>query len=216
MARVMASSRKVASSQIQTYLTNRLATKLNLPNPKLDKKTPISIPHKLFKTLIGTFKLQIPEDVTVRTGGVAKVTKEDLANGIRRVCKVESTVPVSYLEKTLAKLVGLHPRKESLQPLIAATFLIVGSWKDGERRKITTGQRKKVIEAFGGEIASEELSKWIGIVQEDLDEWKWFQKNPVKNIDSRKRKADDEQAQVKPVKSRSGMGIMVWSCYVVD
>jgi hypothetical protein len=147
----------------------------------------------------------------VRTSRAPKATKEDVANGIRRISKVESTVPQSYFEKTLAKLVGFHHRKESLQPLIAATFLIVESWKDGERRKITTAQKKKVIEAFGEEITLEELKMWLDIVETDLIEWKWFEKFPVKNETSRKRKAEDEQVRGKPVKSRSGMGIMVYS-----
>jgi len=194
-------------------LTRRLGTALNLPVPKLHKHAPITIPQKNFKRLLGTFKASIPEDSTTprksRAAKAADITKE-----ILQLCtKIGSTVSQSYLAKTLEPLRLIHPRIESLQLLIAATFLIVSSWKDGERRKITAPEKKKVVEAFDEQFTVKEVTEWIRFVEGDLEGLKWFERFPVTDIEPRKRKADGEIGNgvkaVKIGKNIGGVGNMV-------
>jgi hypothetical protein len=210
----MAGRRKVSRTSI-ICLTCRLGTTLNLPLPKLHKHAPISIPQKNFKKLLGTFKASIPEDITARprsrSAKGADITKE-----IIQLCtKIGSAVSQSYLAQILEKLVLLHPRKESVQVLLAATFLIVSSWKDGARRKVTAPEKKKVMDAFDEQFTAKELTEWIRIVEEDLEDMKWFESFPVPNSEPRKRKAEGEAEigakMMKLGKNISGVGNMVFS-----
>lgn len=113
-----------------------------------------------------------------------------------------------YFIKTMQPLLALH-RMESLELIIAATFLILSSWKEGTRKKITTGERKKVIEAFDERFSTKEMNEWIGMIEGDLEKLKWFERYPVMNVEPRKRKAENDTKKVKMVKNISGVGIMV-------
>lgn len=192
----------------------RLGTTLNLPQPKLHKHAPITIPQKNFKRLLGTFRASIPEDVTTprksRAVKAADVTKE-----IVQLCtKMGSPISQSYLAKTLEPLQLIHPRKESLQLLIAATFLIVSSWKGGAQQKITTPQKKKIVEAFDEQFTGKEVTEWIRVVEGDLEDLKWFERFPIPSgVEPRKRKADGEISNgvktMKLEKNITGVGNMV-------
>jgi hypothetical protein len=134
----------------------------------------------------------------------------DIAREVSRLCtKIECSVAQGYLVKTLRPLIALHRHKGSLPVIIAATFLVVSSWKDGSRKKITSTERKKVIEAYGEQFSNKELNDWIGIVEKDLGELEWFERNPVSNVEPRKRKAEDDDKPVKLAKNITGLGIMV-------
>jgi hypothetical protein len=105
---------------------------------------------------------------------------------------------------------ALHPRRESLRVIIAAAFLVVASWKEGVKRKFTASERKKVMEAFDGGFSGKELNDWVRVVEEDLEESKWFERNPVTKIEPpQKQKAGDDHRGVKLAKNISGVGIMV-------
>jgi hypothetical protein len=105
-------------------------------------------------------------------------------------------------------ILGQH-RPESLDLIIAATFLICTSWKEGTRRKLATGERKKVIESFDERFTTKEVNEWIDIIEKDLEKLNWFENHPVMNVESRKRKAENDTRKVKLVKNISGVGIMV-------
>jgi hypothetical protein len=146
-----------------------------------------------------------------RAGKGADISKE-----IVQLCtKTGSTLSQSYLMKTLESLLVRHPRKESVQVLIAATYLIVSSWKDGARRKITASEKKKVMAAFDEQFTGKEISDWIRIVEGDLEDLKWFDRFPVTDIEPRKRKSDGEIGNggkmIKAGKNISGVGNMVFS-----
>jgi hypothetical protein len=188
---------------------------LNLPPPKLLKHAPITIPEKIFKRLLGTFRTSIPQDLIStprRTATNPKAT--DISREVTQLCtKLESSVSHEYLLKTLNALLNPNRIKESLHVIIAATFIITSSWKDGSRRKPTANERKKVIEAFDERFSNKELNDWSRIIEEELDEIKWFEKHPVTMNVERKRKADNDTRRIKFVKNTSGVGIMV-SLYV--
>ena len=140
----------------------------------------------------------------------------DISKEIVQLCtKTGSTISQSYLTKTLESLLPLHPRKESVQVLIAVTFLIVSSWKDGARRKITAPEKKKVVDAFDEQFTGKEINDWIRVVEDDLEDLRWFESFPVTNIEPRKRKADGEIGKgvklTKSGKNISGVGNMVYS-----
>ena len=198
---------------IPFFPTNsRLATSLNLPPPKLLKHAPITIPQKSFKRLLGTFRTSIPQDlISAPRRTETKPKPTDVSREVTQLCtKVESSVSQEYLLKTLNALLDLNRIRESLHVIIAATFLMVSSWKDGSRKKITANERKKVIEAFDERFSNKELNDWSRIIEEELDEIKWFEKHPATMIVERKRKAENDIRRVKLVKNTSGVGIMVW------
>ena len=107
--------------------------------------------------------------------------------------KMGSTVSQNYLAKILEPLLWLHSRIESVQVLVAATFLIVSSWKDGARRKITAPEKKRVVEAFDEQFTAKEITEWIRVVEGDLEDLNWFEKFPVASasVEPRKRKAEE-------------------------
>ena len=141
----------------------------------------------------------------------------DISKEIVQLCtKTGSTISQSYLTKTLESLLPLHRRKESVQLLIAATFLIVSSWKDGVRRKITAPEKKKVVDAFDEQFTGKEINDWIRVVEDDLEDLRWFEECPVTHVEPRKkRKADGEIGKgvkmTKSGKNISGIGNMVSS-----
>jgi len=215
----MARRRKVHNTSCLCLANqSRLATSLSLPPPKLQKHSPITIPEKSFKRLLGTFRSNIPEDLisTPRRTTRTKPKAADISKEVSQLCtKVESSVSHEYTVKTLQQLLVLHDRKESLELVIAATFLILSSWKDGSRRKITAGERKKVMEAFDGRFSTKEVNEWITIIEKDLEDLNWFEQHPITNLVPRKRKAEDDIRKVKLAKNISGVGIMVWPFQVV-
>jgi hypothetical protein len=194
------------------FSTNsRLATSLSLPPPKLLKHAPITIPQKSFKRLLGTFRTSIPQDlISTPRRTATKPKPTDVSREVTQLCtKVESSVSQEYLLKTLNALLNPNRIKESLHVVIAATFLVVSSWKDGSRKKTTTNERKKLIEVFDERFSNKELNDWSRIVEEELEEIKWFEKHPVTTSIERKRKAENDTTRVKLVKNTSGVGIMV-------
>lgn len=194
------------------FSTNsRLSTSLSLPPPKLLKHSPITIPQKSFKRLLGTFRTTIPQDlISTPRRTATKPKPTDVSREVTQLCtKVESSVSPEYLLNILNALLDPNRVKESLHVIIAATFLIVSSWKDGSRRKTTANEKKKVVEAFDERFSNKELNDWSRIIEEELDEIKWFEKYPVTVNVERKRKAENDTRKVKLVKNISGVGIMV-------
>lgn len=129
--------------------------------------------------------------------------------------KMGSTVSQNYLAKILEPLLRLHSRIESVQVLVAATFLIVSSWKDGTRRKITAPEKKRVVEAFDEQFTAKEITEWIRVVEGDLEDLNWFEKFPVASasVEPRKRKAEEVGNGAKVArlgKNISGVGNMVF------
>jgi len=101
-----------------------------------------------------------------------------------------------------------------MRVILGATFLIVSSWKEGVRRKIT-GQ-KRVLEVFDGEFTNRQLNDWIVIIERELEESQWFERNPVAAEEKRGRKrgieaGDGGDVKKRTVKNISGVGIMVSS-----
>jgi hypothetical protein len=142
--------------------------------------------------------------------------KKDIQREIAQLCnKIPgSHVSQSYLLQTLEQLVTAHPQRGASHVILAATFLIVVSWKDGMRRKIS-GQ-KKAVEVFDEAFTNRQLGDWIGIIEGELAELGWFEKNPVTTEGKRGIKrglVDRDEAGVKKrtVKNISGVGIMVWT-----
>jgi hypothetical protein len=90
-----------------------------------------------------------------------------------------------------------HPRRESHHAIIAATFLLCGN------RKITPGEKRKVIDAFDERFSGKELTDWIKVIGKELEEEKWFEKHPQ----TVERKHKDEKRVL--AKNISGVGIMV-------
>ena len=126
----------------------------------------------------------------------------------------DTQVSETYLLKTLEPLVAAHPQRGSLHVILGATFLIVSSWKEGVRRKIT-GQ-KRVLEVFDGEFTNRQLNDWIVIIERELEESQWFERNPVAAEEKRGRKrgieaGDGGDVKKRTVKNISGVGIMVSS-----
>ena len=194
---------------------------MNLPAPKLNKKAPISIPEKKFKALLGTFRTCIPDTLVITANDTSPRKSRSKTADLQREIAALSTkipgtqVPETYLFKTLEPLVAAHPQRGSLHVILGATFLIVSSWKDGVRRKIT-GQ-KRVLEVFDGEFTNRQLNDWIGIIERELEESQWFERNPVAAENRGTKRGIDvgEGGDVKKrtVKNISGVGIMV--CCVV-
>jgi len=89
--------------------------------------------------------------------------------------------------------------------IIAATFLILTTFKEGTQRKMSFTDKKKVMDAFDGRFDGKELVGWIKVIDGDLEEMKWFEQNP---IEGRKRKIEGEK-KGKLAKNISGVGIMV-------
>lgn len=189
-----------------------LATSLNLPPPKLLKHSPIPIPEKVFKRILGTFKASIPEDLPINTPAKLSVKSTEVIGVVGQLCtKLGSSISEAYILKTLEPVLQAHPRRESLHVVLAATFLLISSHQIETPRKLSaTAERKKMIDAFDGRFTNKELSDWIKVIESDLEESKWFQRNPVKNIEStRKRKAEGDTRKVKLAKNITGVGIMV-------
>jgi hypothetical protein len=93
--------------------------------------------------------------------------------------------------------------------------MIVASWKDGVRQKING--HKKVVDVFDGGFTTRQLGDWIGIIERDLEESGWFEKNPVTTEEKRGVKrglivGDEEGGRKRTVKNISGVGIMVFPC----
>jgi hypothetical protein len=113
-------------------------------------------------------------------------------------------------------VLAAHPQPGSLPVILAATFMIVASWRDGVRRKIT-GHRK-VVDVFDGGFTMRQLGDWIGILERELDESGWFDKNPVTMEDKMKGvkrglvDVDEEGRRKRTVKNISGVGMMVFPC----
>jgi hypothetical protein len=203
MAFLLCRSRKVSLSK----QTNKsLSTKLNLPPPKLQEDAPIPIQGSIFKKLLGTFRLTFPPDSINQRPHSQKF---DISHDLSRLyAKIDTTISQDYLRKTLEPLFVLHPRPDSLAVVISATYLIISSQKDGQVRKVTTTERKQVIQVFDESFSSKELNNWISIIEKDLENVEWFELNPVKNVEGQK-KVEHEVKQMKLTKDTSGIGIMV-------
>jgi len=189
----------------------RLATTLNLPPPKLSKSTPITIPEKRFRLLLGTFRTGIPGDSITTT---QREKRLDVSKEISQLCtKIECPVSQSYFARVLELVLARHPRRESADVIIAATFLILTTYKDGAEKKLAATEKKKVIEAFDGRLQSKEVSEWMRVIEVDLEEMKWFERYPIETgiAESRKRKSegDIKNGKRKLAKNISGVGIMV-------
>jgi hypothetical protein len=186
----------------------RLATALNLPPPKLLKSTPITIPEKRFRLLLGTFRTGIPAElISTPTTTTRREKRLDVSKEISQLCaKIECPVSQSYFAKILDPLLTRHPRRESVDVIIAATFLILTTYKDGTQRKISLTDKKKVMEAFDGRFQGKELNEWMRVIEGDIEDMNWFEQNP---IESRKRKIEGEK-KGKLAKNISGVGIMVY------
>jgi hypothetical protein len=193
----------------------RLATVLNLPPPKLSKSTPITIPEKGFRLLLGTFRTAIPADlITAPTTTKRGEKRLDVSKKISQLCtKIQCPVSQSYFANVLDPILARHSRRESVDVIIAATFLILTTYKDGTQKKLSPTDKKKVIEAFDGRFQSKEVSDWIRVIEGDLEEMKWFERNPIETgiAESRKRKSegDIKNKKGKLAKNISGVGIMV-------
>jgi Origin recognition complex subunit 6 (ORC6) len=201
-----------------TTNTTRLATRLNLPAPKLNKNAPITIPQRKFKGLLGTFRSSIPDTLITADKPKSKTPKKaDIQREVAQLCAkiLESNVSQSYLLQTVEAVLAAHPQLGSRCVILAATFLIVVSWKDGVQRKIS-GHRK-VVDAFDAEFTNRQLGDWIGIIDEELEKSGWFEKNPVMMEEKRGVKrglidAEEGGGKKRTVKNISGVGIMVCSC----
>jgi hypothetical protein len=194
----------------------RLATVLNLPPPKLSKSTPITISEKRFRLLLGTFRIAIPADLITapRTSTRREKRLLDVSKEISQLCtKIQCPVSQSYFANVLDPILARHSRRESVDVIIAATFLILTTYKDGTQKKLSPTDKKKVIEAFDGRFQSKEVSDWIRVIEGDLEEMKWFERNPIETgiAESRKRKSegDIKNKKGKLAKNISGVGIMV-------
>ena len=130
-----------------------------------------------------------------------------MSKEISQLCsKIECPVSQSYFAKILDPLLTRHPRRESVDVIIAATFLILTTYKDGTQRKISLTDKRKVMEAFDGRFQGKELNEWMRVIEGDLEDMNWFEQNP---IESRKRKVEGEK-KGKLAKNISGVGIMVY------
>jgi hypothetical protein len=177
---------------------------------------PITIPQKKFKSLLGTFRSTISDTLITTDTPKLKVPKKDVQREIAQLCaKIPSSnISQSYLLQTLEWVVTAHPQRGAFHVILAATFLIVASWKDGVRRKIS-GQ-KKVVEVFDEGFTNRQLGDWIGIIEVELAESGWFEKNPVTTEEKREIKRGLVDGDAVGVKKRavmniSGVGIMVWT-----
>jgi hypothetical protein len=190
----------------------RLATILNLPPPKLSKSTPITIPEKRFRLLLRTFRTDIPGDLISAPKTTIRGEKRlDVSKEISQVCtKIECPVSQSYFANVLDPILSHHSRRESVDVIIAATFLILTTYKDGTQKKLSPTDKKKVIDAFDGRFQSKEVSEWMRVIGGDLEEMKWFERNPIES-GSRKRKSEGDirNKKGKLAKNISGVGIMV-------
>ena len=213
--RVIHRRRTVPNPPTSEETNGRLATVLNLPPPKLSKSTPITIPEKRFRPLLGTFRTEIPgELITAPTTTTRREKRLDVSKEISQLCtKIECPVSQSYFAKVLEPVLARHPRRESVDVIIAATFLILTTYKDGTQKKLSPPDKKKVIEAFDGRFQSKEVNEWMRVIEADLEETKWFERNPIKSgiVESRKRKSegDIKNNKGKLAKNISGVGIMV-------
>ena len=192
----------------------RLATVLNLPPPKLSKSTPITIPEKPFRRLLGTFRTAIPGDLITAPTTTRGEKQLDVSKEISQLCtKIQCPVSQSYFANVLDPILARHSRRESVDVIIAATFLILTTYKDGTQKNLSPTDKKKVIEAFDGRFQSKEVSEWMKVIKEDLEEMKWFERNPIDTgiAESRKRKSegDIKNKKGKLAKNISGVGIMV-------
>jgi hypothetical protein len=191
-----------------------LATVLNLPAPRLEKHSPIPIPEKSFKRILGSFKNSIPDlELSRRVEEKVTIQSPEVTRQVTQLySKISPSVLESYFVKTLDGVLRSHPRRDSFHVVIAATFLVVLQNKDGQTRKITSAEKKKLLDAFDGRFTNKEFTEWIKIIETELDESKWFERFPVSIVETpRKRKADGEGdvRKVKLAKNVSGIGIMV-------
>jgi hypothetical protein len=112
-------------------------------------------------------------------------------------------------------VLAAHPQPGSFRVIIAATFLIVVSRKDGVPRTISG--YKKAVDAFDSEFTNRRLRDWVGMIEGELYQWGWFEKNPVTTDEQRGVKrgfvdVDEELGKKRTVKNISGVGIMVCPC----
>src|SRR5277367_2448135 len=130
-ASYLAAERSLPLTKEET--NSRLATVLNLPPPKLSKSTPITIPEKRFRLLLGTFRTGIPGDlITAPTTITRREKRLDVSKEISQLCtKIECPVSHGYFAKILDPVLARHSRRESAEVIIAATFLILTTYKDG-------------------------------------------------------------------------------------
>ena len=132
----------------------------------------------------------------------------DIAEEVTRLyAKMECCAPREYLVKTVEEVI-VRRQRESLQLIIAATYLIISSWKDGIQKSVSAADRKKVMQVYDNRFSSRELNSCIGLVEADLKEIEWFEKNPMAK--SRKRKAENGHDRADLARNISGLGIMVW------
>jgi len=188
-----------------------LGTVLGLPAPKLHKHSPVPIPEKVFKRILGTFKNSVPLELPRRVETTVDVKSEDVKKEVSQLCtKLGTVVSEGYILKTLDPILQAHPRRDSLHVIIAGTFLIISSHKDEQIRKLSVSEKKKVLDAFDGRFTNKDLIEWMKIIESELEESKWFEQFPVTNVElSRKRKIEGDTRKVKLAKNISGIGIMV-------
>src|SRR5271156_1433032 len=184
-----------------TTNSSSLGTTLSLKKPTLHPKAPITIPRAKFMKLLGNFKSAVPEPILTtpnKTSSQSRVSNADtVSNEISKLCsKVETDVSQAYFAKTLEALLARHTRKESFHVMLAAMFLAISTRKDGGQKKISAGDRKKVIDAFDERFSSKELTHWMVIVEKDFDEMEWFVGNPVmrKTVETQQRKRKGQVA----------------------
>lgn len=165
----------------------------------------------MFKRILGTFKASIPEDLPIKAPAKLSVKSTDVIGVVGQLCtKLGSSISEAYILKTLEPVLQAHPRRESLHVVVAATFFLISSHQIELPRKLSTTERKKMIDAFDGRFTNKELSDWMKVIESDLEESEWFERNPVRNIEStRKRKAEGDTRKVKLAKNITGVGIMV-------
>ena len=79
--------------------------------------------------------------------------------------KTTSPISQEYLIKTLKPPVRRHQRNELLDVIVAATLLMLSSWKDGVRQKITLSETKNVVQAFDGKISTKEMKNGLPLLK---------------------------------------------------
>ena len=164
--------------------------------------------------MLGTFRTGIPAELISSPTSKRGEKRVDVSKEISQLCtKVECPVSQGYFARVLDPLLARHTRMESVHVIIAATFLFLTTYKDGTRKKLSPTDKKKVMEAFDGRFQGKELSEWMRVIDGDLEDMKWFERNPIESgiIESRKRKseADVTNEKGKLAKNISGVGIMV-------
>jgi len=135
--------------------------------------------------------------------GVERITAQ-----VSRLCaKMGSSVSQGYLVRTMDCTTRLHPRRESFEVIIAATFLVICA----QRGKVSQVDRKRVLAAFDERFSMRDLLEWVKVVTRDLDAAKWFQEYPViTNV--RTRSGEESRKPTRLAKNVAGLGRMVYLC----